>query len=323
MPLRPALATLALLSAAPAAAELTFCNQTTAYVTVAVGYSDNGIWVSEGWWGMDPGGCATVLGGDLTKRYYYYRATSKDIEFPGDSYFFCTDSGPFEIRGDADCVERGYRRQEFAGVDTGDASAYTIDLIADDTPAPGVNGEPYTVSGVLSHCDVTDSTLQCELHAYGFRYVASSADPTPTATLEALMDLPVNTPMTWVGDLIAEEGVTAEVTIREIQYDTTDPYADLRAALQGFWRSTEDSSYELVIHGGLFEELYGGNFTGTAVMEMTETCEDALGDGPFINLHSLNGSDYDQCHAVVSVTGDTLTLFPVGTMGDLIFQRVN
>ena len=132
MPLRPALATLALLSAAPAAAELTFCNQTTAYVTVAVGYSDNGIWVSEGWWGMDPGGCATVLGGDLTKRYYYYRATSKDIEFPGDSYFFCTDSGPFEIRGDADCVERGYRRQEFAGVDTGDASAYTIDLIADD-----------------------------------------------------------------------------------------------------------------------------------------------------------------------------------------------
>ncbi len=302
---------------------LTFCNQTAAYVTVAVGFDDNDTWVSEGWWGMDPGDCVTVLSGDLTHRYYYYRATSRDMDFPGEEYFFCTDSGPFEIRGDTDCVDRGFRRQEFASVDTGTAAAYTVELTSDDNPAPGVYGEPYSVSGVLSHCDVTDTTLQCELHAYGYRYVASSADPTPMATLEALLDLPENTPMAWAGDLMAENGVTAEVTIREIDDTVTDPYADLRAALQGLWRSTDDSAYELLIHGGLFEELYDGTPTGTAVMELAQTCDGALGDGPYVDLHSLNGPDYDQCHAVVSVTGDTLTLFPVGTMGDLNFHKVN
>ena len=47
-----------------ASAELKFCNKTGKEQVVAIGYKEDGIWVSEGWWRIPIGECKIAIGGD-------------------------------------------------------------------------------------------------------------------------------------------------------------------------------------------------------------------------------------------------------------------
>ena len=110
---------LAILISAPVNAALEICNETGVTRSVAIAYSENKHWVSEGWWGVEDGKCVSVVKGDLKQRYYYYRATARDVTTKGDGYFFCTDSAVFTIVGDQRCEARGYDRSDFRKIDTG------------------------------------------------------------------------------------------------------------------------------------------------------------------------------------------------------------
>ena len=116
----------ALIGTGPAQAELSACNRTDQTISVAIGYSDNGTWTSEGWWTMRAGDCKVMVPGDLKHRYYYWRATQDGLPLPAEEYYFCTSSKVFTIAGDTQCEERGYDRVAFSQVDTGDAKSYTI-----------------------------------------------------------------------------------------------------------------------------------------------------------------------------------------------------
>lgn len=325
-----------LLFALPAQAELLVCNETDAKVSFALGYKAKGAWTSEGWWNIPPFDCSVVEGSDLKNRYYYYRVTSKSYNWPGESYYFCTSQQVFTIVGDEDCKARGYDRSEFRQIDTGQSTSFTLTLTAGSnnapapTPAPapaavaepGTYGEPYSISGVLSHCDVFDATMQCEIHSDGWRYVANSAEPTPLPLLEQLLALPPNTPIGISGDMMSWEGLTAEVTIREYETGGHDAFARQRAAVQGFWRSADDASYEVLIYGGIMEEMYDGVPNDTSLIKWADTCEGAHGAGPAMILKSFNDPEFERCMTLVEAS-NRLVLFPVGTMGDLRFHRVN
>lgn len=123
--------------AAPAFADLRFCNQTGSNVSIAIGYKDGETWTSEGWWTAAPGDCTTPVAGDLQKRYYYYRITSPQIDFPTEDYYFCTSPRVFTIVGDTDCGARGYDRHPFNELDTGDAREWTVNVTVDDGAATG------------------------------------------------------------------------------------------------------------------------------------------------------------------------------------------
>ncbi len=114
-----------------ARAGLNFCNESSYDVEVAIGYKDaEGGWISEGWWPLESnGGCATVVEGDLSNRYYYFHAEHMDVSgsWTG-SYSFCTSSDAFTAIGDHDCEARGYDREGFEELDTGDAAEYTYTL---------------------------------------------------------------------------------------------------------------------------------------------------------------------------------------------------
>ncbi|MGK7890842.1 MAG: DUF1036 domain-containing protein [Leptolyngbyaceae cyanobacterium] len=115
-----------------ALADWRICNNTGYDVTIAIGYSDDGEWVSKGWWEIGSGGrCMTLIHGDLQNRYYYYYAEHNDIggSWSGD-YYFCVSSNAFLIVGDENCQSRGYRAQGFAQVDTGPtARSWTTNLV--------------------------------------------------------------------------------------------------------------------------------------------------------------------------------------------------
>lgn len=114
----------------PAHAWLRFCNNTRAVQNVSVGFENrNSDWQSEGWWVLDPGECKNALGGDLERRYYYYRIKSGGTARSNDAdYKFCTKTEAYTIIGDKNCEGRGYHSQFFKRVDTGNAKNFTINI---------------------------------------------------------------------------------------------------------------------------------------------------------------------------------------------------
>lgn len=123
-----------LVALAPGAAlaGLEFCNQSNTTVHLALGYHENEEWISQGWWQIEPGRCATPITGDLKQRYYYYfaDATDPDYSFDDDdtNYEFCVEADPFTIHGDETCEARGYFTEDFNELDTGDSLDFTLTL---------------------------------------------------------------------------------------------------------------------------------------------------------------------------------------------------
>jgi len=123
--------------AAPALADLRMCNTTASRIGVAIGYRDAQGWVTEGWWNIAPRGCETLLRGTLAARFYYVHAVDYDKggEWTGKSVM-CTRNKEFTIRGITDCLARGYDRDGFFEVDTGEQKSWTIQLTDPTGAAP-------------------------------------------------------------------------------------------------------------------------------------------------------------------------------------------
>lgn len=118
---------LMLCAPAPAQAAFLFCNQTKSVIEAAFGSREDGVWISEGWWQIQPGLCARVVNKPLTQRFYFYYARAltlpskdgKSMLVWSGKYAFCIDSKAFRVEGDSQCEERGYRQQGFQDVDIG------------------------------------------------------------------------------------------------------------------------------------------------------------------------------------------------------------
>lgn len=121
------------LSAADARADLRMCNMTGGRIGVALGYRDSQGWITEGWWNLGAKGCETLLRGALAARFYYIYAVDYDRggEWSGKA-FMCTRDREFSVRGVENCLARGFDRNGFFEVDTGEQKSWTIQLT--DTP---------------------------------------------------------------------------------------------------------------------------------------------------------------------------------------------
>ena len=126
----------------PANASLVFCNRTQQPLEAALGHREHSdedsadVWISEGWWRIEPGQCSRVYGQPLKERFYFYHATALSPNAPGKKpfvwqgkYQFCTDAKAFKVEGDGDCEGRGYRVKGFQQIDIGaNARDYTLDF---------------------------------------------------------------------------------------------------------------------------------------------------------------------------------------------------
>lgn len=123
------LVALPLLAAAPAHADFRVCNDTGSLVGVALGYSEEGDWVTEGWWQIPGETCASLLEGTLNSRYYYIYAEDADRggQWRGD-IMMCTANAEFRIEGIDGCLERGYQRTGFYEIDTDNRDSWMVRL---------------------------------------------------------------------------------------------------------------------------------------------------------------------------------------------------
>lgn len=126
-----------------AEAALVFCNRAQQPIEAALGHREQGeaedagdVWISEGWWRIEPGQCSRVFGQPLKERFYFYHATALAPNAPGKKpfvwqgkYQFCTDAKAFRIEGDGDCEGRGYKVKGFQQIDLGpNTRDYTLDF---------------------------------------------------------------------------------------------------------------------------------------------------------------------------------------------------
>lgn len=112
-----------------AKADFRVCNDTPSLVGVALGYSVDSKWKTEGWWQIPGETCASLLEGSLSSRYYYIYAEDADRggQWRGD-IFMCTANQEFEIEGEKDCFERGYQKTGFFEIDTGNRDSWMVRL---------------------------------------------------------------------------------------------------------------------------------------------------------------------------------------------------
>ncbi len=117
-----------MMAALPAMAQFTVCNESPKLAYVSVGYWDNSSYVTEGWWTIDPGGCAITHAGELQWQWYYvYGETETDKAgnyevWSGSTYLCIHRPNGFMIVGDSEC-DTG-----FFEVDTGKSNNWTFTL---------------------------------------------------------------------------------------------------------------------------------------------------------------------------------------------------
>lgn len=113
-------------------AELRLCNDSPFSIDTAIGYPTAEGWQSKGWWTIEAGACAVVIGGDLTNRYYYFHGQTSDGSYTwGGNFSFCTTSTVFTITDNNQCEPRGFQLSRFDQIDTGNNPIWTQRLTCD------------------------------------------------------------------------------------------------------------------------------------------------------------------------------------------------
>ncbi len=120
-----------------ARADFRVCNNTQSRVGISAGYHDGQGWVTEGWFNLRANRCDVILKGDLTASYYYIHAIDYDRggEWGGTS-IMCTREKEFSIKGNEDCLARGFDRAGFFEINTGQQRSWTVEL-NDGNRTPG------------------------------------------------------------------------------------------------------------------------------------------------------------------------------------------
>lgn len=118
----------------PTRADFAVCNQTFDMVNVAIGKSEIDVFVTTGWWTIGPNQCANVITEALAVRYIYVFAQDVfgNVILSGATRM-CVAPDRFTIRGETDCIQRGYIEAPFHEVDTLRSERWTLFL----TEPPG------------------------------------------------------------------------------------------------------------------------------------------------------------------------------------------
>lgn len=307
-----------------ASAGLDFCNETSATRSVAIAYSENKRWTSEGWWIVKSGECKTVVKGELKQRYYYYRATARGVSFEGAGFFFCTDPKPFTIIGDEDCKGRGHDRLNFRKIDTGKSAksfklALTGKASSPKVNAPGTFGEPATVTGTFRGCRAQYDTEFCEIEGREWVYVVPRDKRTPAGLYQTLEALAVGRSVTIEGDVVGYGDVTADIVARTVTPGAAQSASQSRnALLQGAWRSLDDGQSQIRFDSGNYFSYYEGDLLESGTYAFSGTC--GVGSAPSLVV-TIAGDPEPLCYGFVSLDGEKLEMIYVASGNMLSYQR--
>lgn len=335
----------------PALAGLEICNGTDLRQSVAVGHMVEGEWTSEGWWNLDPGQCATPVGGDLANRYYYYRAEARGVAFADEGVFFCTDDGAFTIAGQGDCGARGYARAGFRKIDTGPrATRFTLTLEAAAAPGPeprageesspategaeagpetwttglvqGLHGAPFYEVAQFQGCGAFEEARYCAFHAAGWKWFAYYGGPVGDGFLDRLATLPVGMTVEIEGDIVSHGDISVEMALTRVTLRPDGfPFRRDYEALQGVWISVDDPLYRVEFAGSEVFESHGAGGADHYFWRFADGCDAAPPEVDFVLLKTAPETRETFCYLPDVITGARLEMFHAGRGNLLRFRR--
>lgn len=309
-------------------AGLEICNETSIKQTVAVGYKDGEDWVSEGWWNITPGYCATPLQDDLKSRYYYYRAVASGRDFQDDNIAFCTVPKVFTIVGDADCIERGYEQSLFAKIDTGTTAKHFTLTMTDTgtapaptptpqpTPAPttdtsstepGTYGRAFVASANLQECLSGGGEAYCSFFSDAAKFFVADDGRTPSNIFASLQSLELGSPITIEGDIVAVYDQSSEIVLRSVTTRAWSSADIMIDKMQGQWYAVDDTDAQFTISGLERLNTNNGAITSTDYLSVQDSCAGFEDSEAYLYAREV-GTGESYCYVIESVDDLNMTL---------------
>ncbi|MBO9477319.1 hypothetical protein J7382_07225 [Shimia sp. R11_0] len=194
-------------------------------------------------------------------------------------------------------------------------------MVIDSGMQSGTYGEPLEDVVLLQGCVFEQEVPSCELASNGFTYWVSWDDPTPGYVLEAMAALYVNAPLWIRADIVSMGDMSAEIAVHALRHDAAlDPFAEIRANLQGSWVFDADPAYTSRVWGDRVTEEINGDFSAEYTMQIAESCEASQGQGPVLIAH-MDPWSTPPCMILEAVTPQKLILQMAGGDGTLFKYR--
>lgn len=320
----------------PAWAELEICNDTEALHKVAVGYKQDGRWVSEGWWQLAPSACIEAIEGDLRFRFYYFRAESPGRLFQHDRLSFCTHDGLFAIGGDNECVRRAYDKSYFAKIDVGkgttsfsqslSAHSLKIEGFAEAEPPspPGSWGNAFE-AGVLFHgCSPVfrGTDRFCSFVGAGRLFVVREDPRTATEIFTILRNMALGTPVQIEGDWFGLYDNSVSLVLRSVVERAPNDLDEIHKKLQGDWYSVVDPNDEFTVVGSGRQNRYQHALTSMEYISVLPYCGEFDTKGPYLFAWDSQGGT-GLCYAIKEVSQTELVLIYLPRRTELRYHRPN
>ncbi len=315
----------------PAWAGLEICNDTDVPQDVAVGYKQDGRWVSEGWWTLEPTDCVTTIQEDLQYRFYYFYAKGKGQKFRHDRLSFCTQQAIFTIGGDNDCETRGYDKTYFAKIDTGLGSkehrqylsTHSGPSVAETEFEPGTWGSPFSGAALFHECSqmFRGGVQFCNLVGAGRVFTVVEDNRTPVEVFKTLRRMRKGTPVQIEGDWVGLYDLSVELVLRSANEREPSDADRVLQQLQGDWRSESDSNDQFTILGGGRQNIYAGTPTSQEYLSVMQFCGEHEGHEPYLYTWDNQGGT-GLCYEIKAVSENVLELvyLPRGT--ELRYRRL-
>lgn len=321
--------------AVPAHAGLELCNDTVAPQSVAVGYKQDGDWVSEGWWELKPGACVTSVAGELKYRFYYFRAESPGWEFRHDRLSFCTSDVLFTVRGDGECEERGYEKSYFAKIDTGKDAQHFKQTIAghlrqssnrqDENfeARSGTWGIPYAGDVNFHACSRLFGQRKqvCSFVGNGRVFNVTDDGRTDPAVFASLSELALGAPVHLEGDWAARFENSVELVLYRLTPRSETSNDRLLMNLAGAWSSVADARDQFRVVGSSRRNSYDGFETLVEYISVMNYCGENQEEGPYLYAWDSQGGT-GLCYVIRALTDRDLVLIYLPRGTELRYQRI-
>lgn len=286
----------ALAWAAPATAELSFCNDTGISASIAIGYLGGDQWTSEGWWNAGAGECVTVVDAPAPQAFYYWHAVNENGEFVSEDYYFCAVDDVFTIIGDSDCAARGHDRISFNEVQIGGDGALEIRLTAALAPqAPSLRKSPEPAETAETPPQKSQETAALTEQApepapEPVTEPVTEPDPAATAVSQPTLSLVTDIP---VADLLTSAPLD---------------FPAIKTALTGDW--TQDGNPDLTtqISRDRFEDFQNGAGDGQGNWRLGAACPGHPGEGMGVIITYDANPDQALCMVLDGLTETSFML---------------
>ena len=320
--------------AGAARADLQVCNMGGKAQSVAIAYDEGEPYTSEGWWVVAPGKCTTVISGDLTHRFIFWRANAKGRTFDGDTYFFCTTPEVFTLKdAGGDCAAQGAKLDEFRRIDIGTNKSWRLDVDAPPVQAPafvpGSLGQAFAAEGLAQECGHIDGAAYCDVFVRGQQYRAYEGKGTPGAVMRYLRDQPALTPLRISADILSATGTETQVAISSVVPTAPDALQNVRQALQGSWESEIKDLIPVYDVMGSVDTMVMDGFDIGNLAVLPECPGGPASVGPVLLRQSANSEPTDeypvtapQCFQIASLSKDRMELRDVESGEVFAFVRI-